>query len=92
MQHRSAGAVSPYGINAQGFGDRVYLGMSPSAAPLSSSQVSAKLFGIDGKAAKLEAGKSANIVAMPGDALHNIQATEKSVLMMNQGAVVDRGN
>lgn len=81
-------AVSPHGINAQEFGDMVDLGMSPSAALLSSSQGSAKLLGIDGETGTLEAGKFADIVAVPGDVLRDIRATEKPVLVMKQGVVV----
>lgn len=81
-------AVSPHGINAQEFGDMVDLGMSPAAALLSSSQGSAKLLGIDGETGTLEAGKFADIVAVPGDVLRDIRATEKPVLVMKQGVVV----
>ena len=84
-------AVSPHGINAQEFGDMVDLGMTPSAALLSSSQGSAKLLGIDGETGTLETGKFADIVAVPGDVLRDIRATEKPVLVMKQGVVV-RGN
>lgn len=81
-------AVSPHGINAQEFGDMVDLGMTPSAALLTSSQGSAKLLGIDGETGTLEAGKFADIVAVPGDVLQDIRATEKPVLVMKQGVVV----
>ncbi|MGH8060572.1 MAG: amidohydrolase family protein [Pseudoxanthomonas sp.] len=81
-------AVSPHGINAQEFGDMVDLGMTPSAALLSSSQGSAKLLGIDGETGTLEAGKFADIVAVPGDVLRDIRATERPVLVMKQGAIV----
>jgi len=81
-------AVYPHGINAQEFGDMVDLGMTPSAALLTSSQGSAKLLGIDGETGTLEAGKFADIVAVPGDVLENIRATEKPVLVMKQGVVV----
>ena len=81
-------AVYPHGMNAREFGDMVDLGMSPSAALLSSSQGSAKLLGIDGETGTLEAGKFADIVAVPGDVLRDIRATERPVLVMKQGAVV----
>ncbi|MEO8367403.1 MAG: amidohydrolase family protein [Pseudoxanthomonas sp.] len=81
-------AVSPHGMNAQEFGDMVDLGMTPSAALLSSSQGSAKLLGIDAETGTLEAGKFADIVAVPGDVLQDIRATEKPVLVMKQGVVV----
>lgn len=83
-------AVYPHGMNAREFGDLVDLGMSPSAALLTSSQGSAKLLGIDGETGTLEAGKFADIVAVPGDVLRDIRATEKPVLVMKQGVVVQR--
>jgi imidazolonepropionase-like amidohydrolase len=81
-------AVSPHGINAQEFGDMVDLGMTPAAALMTSSQGSAKLLGIDGETGTLEAGKFADIVAVPGDVLQDIRATERPVLVMKQGVVV----
>ena len=81
-------AVSPHGINAQEFGDMVDVGMTPAAALLTSSQGSAKLLGIEGETGTLEAGKFADIVAVPGDVLQDIRATEKPVLVMKQGVVV----
>lgn len=84
-------AVSPHGMNAQEFGDMVDLGMAPSAALLTSSQGSARLLGIDGETGTLEIGKFADIVAVPGDVLQDIRATEKPLLVMKQGVVV-RGN
>ena len=81
-------AVYPHGLNAQEFGDMVDLGMTPAAALLTSSQGSAKLLGIEGETGTLEAGKSADIVAVPGNVLENIRATQKPLLVMKQGAVV----
>ena len=81
-------AVSPHGINAQEFGDMVDVGMTPAAALLTSSKGSAKLLGIEGETGTLEAGKFADIVAVPGDVLRDIRATEKPVLVMKQGVVV----
>ena len=81
-------AVSPHGMNAQEFGDMVDVGMTPSAALMTSSQGSAKLLGIDGETGTLEAGKFADIVAVPGDVLQDIRATERPLLVMKQGVVV----
>ncbi|HEY5851097.1 MAG TPA: amidohydrolase family protein [Lysobacter sp.] len=81
-------AVYPHGMNAQEFGDMVDLGMSPATALLTSSQGSAKLLGIEGETGTLEVGKLADVVAVPGDVLANIRATEKPVLVMKQGKVV----
>lgn len=82
--------VFPNGLNAREFGDMVDLGMSPSAALLSSSRGAATLLGVDKETGTLEAGKFADIVAVPGDVLANIRATEKPVLVMKQGKVSKR--
>lgn len=81
-------AVFPHGLNAREFGDYVDMGMSPAAALMTSSQGSAKLLGIDKDTGTLEAGKAADIVAVPGDVIQNIRATEKPVLVMRAGVVV----
>lgn len=85
-------AVYPHGLNAQEFGDYVDLGMTPSAALLTSSQGAAKLLGVDGETGTLEAGKFADVVAVPGNVLESIRATEKPLLVMKQGAVVRGGD
>ncbi len=85
-------AVFPHGLNAQEFGDYVDLGMTPSAALLTSSQGSAKLLGVDKDTGTLEAGKFADVVAVPGNVLQDIRATEKPMLVMKQGALVRGGN
>ena len=78
-------AVFPHGMNAEEFGDMVDLGMTPAGALMTSSQGSAKLLGIDAETGTLEAGKFADIVAVPGDVLQNIRATEKPVMVMKHG-------
>ncbi len=85
-------AVFPHGLNAQEFGDYVDLGMTPSAALLTSSQGAARLLGVDKDTGTLEVGKFADVVAVTGNVLTNIRATENPVLVMKQGAVVRGGN
>jgi len=80
--------VYPHGMNAEEFGDMVDVGMTPAAALLTSSQGSAKLLGIDGETGTLEAGKFADVVAVPGDVLQNIRATEKPIMVMKHGKKV----
>ncbi len=77
--------VFPHGINAREFGDYVDLGMTPATALMTSSQGAAKLLGVDGETGTLEAGKAADIVAVPGDVLANIRATEHPLFVMKQG-------
>ena len=84
-------AVFPHGLNAREFGDYVDMGMSPAQALMTSSQGSAKLLGIDKDTGTLETGKAADIVAVPGDVIQNVRATEKPVLVMRAGVVVKGG-
>jgi imidazolonepropionase-like amidohydrolase len=84
-------AVSPHGINAQDFGNMVDLGMTPSAALLSSSQGAAKLLGIDGETGTLEAGKFADIVAVAGNPIDQIASMEKIQFVMKNGTVYKQG-
>ena len=85
-------AVFPHGLNAQEFGDYVDLGMNPATALMTSSQGAAKLLGVDQETGTLEAGKFADVVAVPGDVLKSIRATEHPVFVMKQGAVVRGGS
>jgi imidazolonepropionase-like amidohydrolase len=80
--------VFPHGLNAQEFGDMVDVGMSPAAALMASSIGSATLLGIEADTGTLEAGKYADVVAVPGDVLANIRATEKPLMVMRHGADV----
>jgi len=85
-------AVFPHGLNAQEFGDYVELGMAPATALMTSSQGAAKLLGVDQDTGTLEAGKFADVVAVPGDVLQDIHATEHPLLVMKQGALVRGGD
>ena len=77
--------VYPHGINAQEFGDYVELGMAPAQALMTSSVGSARLLGIDKETGTLEAGKFADIVAVPGDVFEDIRATERPVVRHEAG-------
>jgi imidazolonepropionase-like amidohydrolase len=80
--------VYPHGLNGGEFGLYVNLGMSPAQALLSGTRDDARLLGIDGDVGTLEAGKVADVVAVPGNAISNIRATERPVLVMHLGKVV----
>jgi imidazolonepropionase-like amidohydrolase len=84
-------AVFPHGLNGREFGDYVDVGMSPAAALMTSSIGAAKLLGVDGDTGTLEAGKYADIVAVPGNVLSDIRATERPSFVMKQGKVVRGG-
>jgi imidazolonepropionase-like amidohydrolase len=80
--------VSPHGRNAMEFGLMVDLGMSPSAALLAGTRDAAKLLAVDAEAGTLEPGKFADVVAVPGNALSDIHATEHPIFVMKQGTIV----
>jgi imidazolonepropionase-like amidohydrolase len=64
----------------------VELGMTPAAA-LRTGPTAAALLGLDKRLGTLEAGKDADIVAVPGDVLADIHATEKVGFVMREGKV-----
>ena len=80
--------VYPHGMNAMEFGLMTELGMSPGAALLAGTRESAKLLGVEADVGTLEAGKAADIVAVPGNVLSDIRATEHPVFVMHLGHVV----
>jgi imidazolonepropionase-like amidohydrolase len=80
-------AVSPHGINAQEFALMVGLGMAPAAALRSAGPVAADLLGLSKEIGTIEAGKEADIVAVPGNPLADIHATEKVFFVMKGGKV-----
>ncbi len=80
-------AVSPHGQNAQEFGLLVDHGMSPAAALRSGTSVGAGLLGLDRLLGTVEEGKEADLVAVPGDPLADIRATEKVSFVMRSGRI-----
>ena len=62
--------------------------MSPSAALLAGTRDAAKLLGVDSEVGTLEAGKVADIVAVPGNVLNDIHGTEHPVFVMHLGKVI----
>jgi imidazolonepropionase-like amidohydrolase len=80
--------VYPHGMNAQEFGLMTDLGMAPSAALLAGTRDAAKLLGLESDVGTLEVGKVADIVAVPGNVLTDIRATEHPLFVMHLGHVV----
>ena len=79
--------VSPHGKNAEEFTLLVHAGMSPAAALRAATVGSAELLGLKATLGALEAGKEADIVAVPGDPLTDIGATERVRFVMKGGKV-----
>lgn len=88
MAYGTDAGVYPHGENAREFGDYVDLGMDPAKALMTSSVGAATLLGIDAETGTLEAGKFADIVAVPGNVLDNVRATEHPRFVMKQGKIV----
>ena len=82
--------VSPHGMNAKEFSLLAELGMTPTATLLAATRDAAKLLGVDATTGTLEPGKSADLVAVPGNVLDNIAATEHPTLVVMRGVVVAR--
>ncbi|HQZ16470.1 MAG TPA: amidohydrolase family protein [Vicinamibacteria bacterium] len=79
-------AVSPHGKNAEEYALMVEHGMSAGAALLT-GPAAATLLGVNKVTGTIEAGKQADIVAVPGDVLADIKATEKPLFVMKAGKV-----
>jgi imidazolonepropionase-like amidohydrolase len=80
--------VYPHGMNGMEFGLMTDLGMSPAAALRSGTREAARLLGVEGDLGTLEGGKVADIVAVPGNVLSDIHATEHPLFVMHLGHVV----
>ncbi len=78
--------VSPHGRNAEEFALLVEHGLSAAAA-LKTGPTAAALLGVDRVTGVIEPGKAADIVAVPGDVLKNISATEHVRFVMKDGKV-----
>jgi imidazolonepropionase-like amidohydrolase len=80
--------VSPHGMNGKEFALMVELGMQPAAALISGTREAAKLLDIAQDVGTIEAGKLADIVAVQGNVLENIAATESPIFVMKEGKIV----
>lgn len=80
-------AVGPHGKNALEFWLLTKDGMTPAQALLAGTANGADLLGIADKTGTLQPGRSADIVAVPGNPLADIEATQHPVFVMKQGVV-----
>ena len=80
-------AVYPHGRNTEEFHQMVDLGMKPIDALKAGTSVDAELLGLADKIGTLEAGKLADVVAVPGDPLQNIRQTEHVFFVMKEGVI-----
>ena len=80
--------VIPHGTNAHEFALMVeWGGLTPMASLNAGTLNAAKLLGWDARVGSLATGKLADIVAVPGDPLADIHATERVTFVMKGGVV-----
>jgi imidazolonepropionase-like amidohydrolase len=80
--------VIPHGTNAREFSLLVdWGGLTPMAALNAGTLNAAKLLGWDARVGSLAVGKLADIVAVPGDPLADIHATERVSFVMKGGVI-----
>lgn len=81
--------VYPHGQNAQEFVLMVHNGLQPIEALRAATSANARLLGISDRGT-LEPGKLADIIAVPGDPVADITATQHVLLVMKDGRIFKR--
>jgi len=84
-------AVEPHGLDAREFALMTKNGMAPADALMAATANASKLLGVDKETGTIEAGKEADIVAVPGNPLEDIRATEHPRFVMKHGIIYVRG-
>src|ERR1700677_2469336 len=79
--------VIPHGMNAREFRTRVGLGEKPMASLISATRINAQIIHLDDRIGTVEAGKLADLVAVPGNPLTDITATERVGFVMKGGLI-----
>ena len=82
--------VFPHGTNAREFSLMVENGMQPMDAIVAGTSGAAELLGLGDQVGALRTGLLADIIAVDGDPLADIRATERVVFVMQAGEVVRR--
>jgi imidazolonepropionase-like amidohydrolase len=80
-------AVYPHGRNTEEFHLLTALGLSPLDALRAGTSVDADLLGLQKRIGTLEVGKTADVIAMPGDPIQNIRQAEKVFFVMKEGVI-----
>jgi imidazolonepropionase-like amidohydrolase len=83
-------AVEPHGRNAREFSLMTKNGLAPALALMAGTAGGADLLGVADKTGTLTAGKFADIIAVAGDPLSDMHATEHPVFVMKEGAIYVR--
>ncbi|MEQ1517631.1 MAG: amidohydrolase family protein [Usitatibacteraceae bacterium] len=82
--------VAPHGDNAKEFEYMVEAGMPPLEALRAATLNGAKVMGMESQIGTIEAGKFADIVAVPGDPSKDIAVMSKMAFVMKDGLVYRR--
>jgi imidazolonepropionase-like amidohydrolase len=80
-------AVYPHGNNALEFILMSADGMTPAQSLRAGTSAAADLLGLSNKIGSLEAGKLADVVAVPGNPLVDIKVTQSVIFVMKDGTV-----
>ena len=80
-------AVYAHGDNAVEFGLMAADGMTPAQSLKAGTVSAADLLGLSNKVGTLEAGKLADVVAVPGNPLEDIKVTQSVMFVMKEGIV-----
>jgi len=84
--------VSYHGDNAKEFKYMVESGMLPMDAIKSATMVSAELLGIQDELGSIETNKIADIIAVDGDPIQNMDVMQKVVFVMKEGKIYKSPN
>jgi len=79
--------VEPHGLNAREFSLMTKNGLSAEQALMAGTANGADLLGLADQTGTLTAGKFADIVAVAGNPLTDMQATEHPVFVMKEGTI-----
>jgi len=81
----------PHGMNAKQFATMVKLGMTPMEAIRSATVVAAELLGWSDRVGALEPGMFADLVAVRGDVVNDVDLLIDVDLVMKGGSILSRG-
>jgi len=80
--------IYPHGDNAKQFAWMVRLGLSPARAILAATAWAAELLDRQNDVGTLQAGRYADLIAVPGDPLRDVRVLERVPFVMKGGAVI----
>jgi imidazolonepropionase-like amidohydrolase len=80
----------PHGMNAKQFAYQVRCGQTPIEAIRSATLVAAELLGWEDRVGALESGRFADLIAVAGDPLEDVDALTDVAVVVKGGEVVKR--